>query len=86
MPWPNLPAWIGGDAACSQKWATTADGVSPGYGEMIVKGESVLCDQIDDGAGNEFVFNRIKDCPTSCNANPTTPECVACQQSGAGEF
>jgi hypothetical protein len=86
MPWPNLPAWIGADKACSQKWASTAAGVSPGYGEMIVKGESVLCDKIDDGAGNEFVFNRIKYCPTSCNADPTTPECVACQQSGSGQF
>ena len=86
MTWPNLPAWLGGDKACSEKWAKTAAGVSPGYGEMIVKGESVLCDKIDDGAGNEFVFNRIKYCPTSCNADPSTPECVACQQSGSGQF
>ena len=86
MNWPNLPSWIGGDPACSQKWGTTPDGVSPGYGEMIVQGESVLCDKIDDGAGNEFVFNRIKYCPTSCNTNPGTPECMACQQSGQGEF
>jgi hypothetical protein len=86
MPWPNLPAWIGADKACSKKWFDTPAGVSPGYGEMIVKGESVLCDKIDDGAGNEFVFNRIKYCPTSCNADPSTPECVACQQSGSGQF
>src|SRR5690606_18358618 len=82
MPWPNLPAWMGTDSACAKKWRDTAAGVSPGYGEMIVKGESVLCDQIDDGAGNDFVFNRIKYCPTSCQADPSTPDCQACQQSG----
>jgi len=68
MDWPKLPAWIGGDPACSQKWGTTADGVSPGYGEMIVLGESVPCDKIDDGKGGAFVFNRTKYRPTA----PTT--------------
>jgi hypothetical protein len=100
MPWPNLPGWIGGDPTCSQKWAPqdidkdgiidnaagTPKGVSPGYGEMIVLGESVLCDKIDDGKGNEFVFNRIKYCPSSCNDDPSTPDCVSCQASGQGEF
>jgi hypothetical protein len=86
MPWPNLPGWIGADSACAQKWATTPEGVSPGYGEMIVKGESVLCDKIDDGNGGDFVFNRIKYCPVSCNTNPNTPDCQACQQSGSGTF
>lgn len=86
MPWPNLPAWIGADPACAQKWATTPAGQSPGYGEMIVKGESVRCDKIDDGSGGDFVFNRIKYCPISCNDDPTTPDCQACQQSGQGTF
>lgn len=86
MAWPNLPGWIGSDSACAQKWATTPAGQSPGYGEMIVKGESVLCDEIDDGNGGDFVFNRIKYCPTSCNTDPNTPDCQACQQSGSGTF
>lgn len=87
MTWPNLPAWIGNDAACAKKWDDISKtGVSPGYGEMIVKGESVLCDKIDDGSGGDFIFNRIKYCPSTCNANPTAPECVACQTSGQGQF
>jgi hypothetical protein len=87
MPWPNLPSWIGTDGACAKKWDdVSATGVSPGYGEMIVKGESILCDKIDDGAGNDFIFNRIKYCPSTCQANPSTPECMACQTSGSGQF
>ena len=55
---------------------------------MIVKGESVRCDAIDDGKGNDFVFNRIMYCPNKCSdsANQADPECVKCGQSGQGDF
>ena len=26
----------------------------------------MLCDKVDDGAGNAFVFNRVKYCPSIC--------------------
>ena len=78
---PDLPAWSSTNPTCSAQFATTG-----GYGEMSVVGESVLCDKIDDGAGNSYVFNRVKYCPTSCNANPTAPECLNCQQGGSGAF
>lgn len=88
QPWKNLPGWLGKDSACSQKWFETPDNVSPGYAEMIVKGQSVRCDPIDDGNGGDLIFNRVKYCPQSCNdpANAKTPECVACQQAGSGSF
>lgn len=86
--WPNLPAWLGKDSACAKKWYETPDTASPGYAEMIVKGLSVRCDPIDDGAGNDLIFNRIKYCPRGCNKaeNKNLPECIACQQSGQGQF
>lgn len=86
--WPDLPGWLGTDKACAKKWHETALNVSPGYAEMIVKGQSVRCDAIDDGNGGDLVFNRTKYCPRSCNdaANANTPECVSCQLSGQGQF
>jgi hypothetical protein len=87
--WPDLAGWIGKDSACAKKWEyDTASNVSPGYGEMIVKGQSVLCEAIDDGAGGDLVFNRIQYCPKMCRdaANAGAAECVACQQSGQGSF
>jgi hypothetical protein len=86
--WPNLPSWLGKDPACSQKWALIPDNVSPGYAEMIVKGQSVRCDAIDDGNGGDLIFNRVKYCPKVCQtpAGQSLPECVACQQSGQGQF
>lgn len=86
--WPNLPGWLGTDKACAKKWNDTPETSSPGYAEMIVKGESVRCDVIDDGKGNDLLFNRIKYCPRSCNdsANANQPECVKCQLSGQGQF
>ena len=55
---------------------------------MTVLGESVLCDKVDDGAGNAFVFNRVQYCPSKCEnaANATDPECVNCKQDGSGVF
>ncbi len=86
---PDLGTWAIGGAVgsaadtCIQKW--NANG---GYGEMSVKGLSVRCDAIDDGAGNSLVFNRIQYCPAKCRggANPTDPQCVACANGGAGTF
>jgi hypothetical protein len=86
--WPNLPGWLGKDQACAKKWDSTPEAVSAGYAEMIVKGESVRCDKIDDGNGGDLIFNRVKYCPRSCNnpGNQNLPECVSCQQSGSGQF
>ncbi len=86
--WPDLPGWLGKDQACAKKWHEIPQTTSPGYAEMIVKGTSVLCDAIDDGAGGDLVFNRVKYCPRSCNdpQNASSPECVKCQLSGQGEF
>lgn len=84
--WPNLPGWIGADKACAKTWDSTPSNQSAGYAEMIVKGESVRCDPIDDGSGNDLVFNRLKYCPMDCNTNPSAPECASCRQSGEGEF
>lgn len=83
QPFPPLPAWTSPNSACAAQWET-----SGGYGEMTVVGESVLCDKVDDGAGNAFVFNRVKYCPTTCAlpANAGKPECQSCQQGGSGTF
>ena len=78
---PNLPSWTGSDSACATKFVT-----SGGYGEMSVIGEDILCDAIDDGKGNAFVFNRVTYCPLSCNSNPNGAGCMNCQQGGSGSF
>lgn len=86
---PDLATWAGKDPVCAKKWEVdTPENVSPGYGEMIVKGQTVRCDAIDDGNGNEFVFHRVQYCPRMCRdaANAGAPECVACQLAGSGEF
>lgn len=73
QPFPNLPGWMDhGNDACYTQFFTTG-----GYGEMSVKGQSVTCDAIDDGSGNEFVFNRIQYC------KPNDPNCG---QDGSGVF
>lgn len=86
--WPALPGWLGKDPACAKKWSEVPETKSSGYAEMIVKGQSVRCDAIDDGNGGDLVFNRVKYCPRICNeaANANLPECVSCQQSGQGQF
>jgi hypothetical protein len=82
---PPLPAWTStaANTACALKWRTTG-----GYGEMTVQGESVLCDKVDDGAGNSVVFNRVQYCPSKCEdpANAMDPACVNCKQDGSGVF
>jgi hypothetical protein len=80
-PFPDLPAWTLSDSACATQFATTG-----GYGEMSVKGQSVLCEAVDDGHGNESVFNRVQYCPLACNQNPQGPGCQNCSQGGSGGF
>ena len=85
---PPLPAWVGKDQACATKWGQTAADASPGYGEMIVKGKSVTCDAIDDGAGNEYVFHRVKYCPSMCStdAHKNDDVCLKCATDSSGDF
>jgi hypothetical protein len=78
---PPLPSWNSSDSACAERFAT-----SGGYGEMSVLGLSIECDDVDDGSGGEFVFNRVNYCPLSCNSDPTGPECMSCMMGGSGMF
>jgi len=78
---PPLPSWLSTDATCAQRFLSVG-----GYAEMTVKGLSVTCDKIDDGAGKPIVFRRAGYCPTRCQTQPTLPECAACASGGSGEF
>jgi hypothetical protein len=78
---PPLPSWTGSDSACAARFES-----SGGYGEMSVIGLSVECDPVDDGTGGEYVFNRVNYCPTSCNVDPSAPECAGCMMGGSGTF
>jgi hypothetical protein len=78
---PDLKGWATTSTTCSAKWDTIG-----GYGEMSVVGKSVLCDAVDDGAGNARVFNRVKYCPSTCTAGSTAAECKNCQAGGGGTF
>ena len=80
-PFPDLASWTSSDASCATQFATTG-----GYGEMSVKGKSVLCEAVDDGNGNDYVFNRVQYCPLACNQNPQGPGCQNCSQGGSGGF
>lgn len=89
---PDLATWAGADPVCAKTWEkdTPAD-VSPGYGEMIVKGQTVRCEAIDDGNGQDLVFHRVQYCPRICRPsdpayNPDHPACAACQLAGKGVF
>lgn len=81
QPFPDLPAWAGADPSCAEAFV---DG--GGYGEMTVQGLSVECDEIDDGSGGRYVFNRVNYCPLSCAMTPDAPECVDCMMGGSGSF
>lgn len=85
---PDLPTWAGADSACAQKWEQTPENVSPGYGEMIVRGKTVQCENVDDGNGQDYVFHRVQYCPNSCrdSANANNAECVECQRASSGKF
>jgi hypothetical protein len=78
---PELPAWASDDPACAEAFQ-----VIGGYGEMTVKGLSAECDDVDDGAGNELVFNRVPYCPASCSMMPELAECQNCSMGGSGDF
>jgi hypothetical protein len=86
---PDLVTWAGKDPACSKKWEhDTPNTVSPGYGEMVVRGKSFTCDAIDDGNGNDFVFHRVQYCPSICRdpAHATDAACVSCQLNAKATF
>jgi hypothetical protein len=78
---PPLPSWSSSESACATQFATTG-----GYGEMSVRGVSVECDDISDGSGGEYVFNRIPYCPLRCSETPDAPECERCAAGGSGSF
>ncbi len=78
---PDLPAWVGTDSTCAQRFRD-----SGGYGEMSVLGLSVECDAIDDGSGAEYVFNRVNYCPLRCSMDPSGPGCESCMRGGSGVF
>ncbi len=78
---PELPSWTSADSACARRFSD-----SGGYGEMSVRGLSVECDEIGDGAGGEYVFNRVAYCPGYCAERPTAPECASCAMGGSGSF
>jgi hypothetical protein len=88
---PNLSGWMtpeSGLPTAAQSACATAFHENGGYGEMSVKGKSVLCDAIDDGSGGSFVFNRIQYCKSKCNLADagTDPDCATCGQDGSGVF
>ncbi|MFT3754962.1 MAG: hypothetical protein QM769_03280 [Pseudoxanthomonas sp.] len=77
-PLPTLPAWATttpAQVACAITFQK-----SGGYGEMTVDGKSITCDQVGK------VFNRINYCPSSCQVDPSTPECKSCVSDGSGNF
>jgi hypothetical protein len=93
QPLPDLPTWVGTDAACAKKWEKdTPEDVSPGYGEMIVKGKTVRCDAVGgQGTTQDYVFHRVKYCPRICRQsdphyNPNHPACQDCTLKGSGSF
>lgn len=82
-PFPDLPGWLSSDARC------VADFQSKGaYAQLSVKGQSWLCEAVDDGSGGEFVFKTLTYCPLKCNepANKSLPECVNCKNGASGTF
>ena len=76
-----LPAWVSTNNACATQFNE-----SGGYGEMSVRGLSAECDPIDDGSGDEYVFNRVNYCPGDCADRPTDPDCMSCGRGGSGTF
>jgi hypothetical protein len=82
-PFPDLPSWLNSNPAC------VADFENKGaYAELSVKGESWLCEAVDDGNGGEHVFQTITYCPLKCGdpQNASLPECVSCTNGATGQF
>ncbi|MDH5676527.1 MAG: hypothetical protein OEZ06_30690 [Myxococcales bacterium] len=78
---PALPSWSSPNSQCADEFDR-----SGGYGEMSVQGKSIQCDEVDDGSGNPYVFNRTNYCPPSCQDTPNAPACVDCKTGGSGSF
>lgn len=78
---PPLPAWTSSDSECPRRFRDIG-----GYGEMSVVGTSIECDDISDGSGGRYVFNRVNYCPIRCNEMPSLPECMNCRMGGSGMF
>jgi hypothetical protein len=85
QPFPPLAGW---EADSTHGACALAFHNNGGYGEMSVLGESVLCQHIDDGSGQSFVFHRIQYCEAKCldPANASDPACTGCGQDGSGTF
>jgi hypothetical protein len=89
---PDLPPWSSTDDACAKAWETgVPDTVSPGYGEMVVEGETEACTDGKSPDGKtkvSFVFNRVQYCPKICRdaAHQQDDVCVKCTLSGTGHF
>lgn len=77
---PPLPAWSSPDSACARRFRD-----SGGYGEMLVIGRSIECDDISED-GRPYVFHRVGYCPLRCNEMPSLPECMGCMMGGSGVF
>ncbi len=79
---PPLGHWAS-DAAAGKAFFSRG-----GYGELTVKGKSYACDEVDDGNGNELVFQTIKYCPAKCDdaSHKTDAECVNCTNGATGTF
>jgi hypothetical protein len=78
---PDIPGWVATDTTCAARFKNQG-----GYGEMSVRGRSEECEDVDDGNGKAFVFERTTYCKPNCNETPNAPECRSCSVSGAGDF
>lgn len=82
---PPLPSWIAAEktpeGTCAAQFAS-----SGGYGEMTVVGETVECDEINDGHNGPKVFNRISYCRLACSEPNPPADCAGCQSGGSGQF
>lgn len=57
-----------------------------GYGEMTVVGETIECDDINDGKGGPKEFSRLNYCKLACSQPNALPDCAGCQTGGSGQF
>jgi len=68
---PDLPAWMGEDNACNQRFL--AEG---GFAEMSVHALSLACDELGTTT-TPYVFSRTAYCRPGCTG-PTIPGCEDC--------
>jgi hypothetical protein len=83
---PALLGWITDDPseqACAAQFVANG-----GYSELSVRGLSIECDPIDDGAGNFVVFQRNGFCPLDCDEpdRADDEDCQNCSRMGSGDF